>query len=109
MDVTIPIEDGDLCELLFDHKEELPDIFYIELMNMLKVYHTGGQNEICIYSFLVDHIDKIEPQLIKMFLTNFTSMLRRQTVVIEHPVSISLWPIVFVVVYFSGFLLYCKY
>lgn len=90
MDVVIPIEDGDLCELLFDYKEKLPDNFYLNLMNMLKVYHSGGHNENDIYNELVDNIDKVDPEVMKLIMKKFLNMLKRQVVIIQKSSS---WPV----------------
>ena len=89
MDVAIPIENEDLCELLFDHKEKLPDNFYLNLMNMLKVYHSGGHNENDIYNELVDNIGQIDPEVMKLIMKKFLHMLKKQIVVINRP----MWPI----------------
>jgi hypothetical protein len=89
MDVVIPIENGDLSELLFDHKEKLPDSFYLNIMNMLKVYHAGGQNENDIYAELVDNIDKIDPTVMKLIMTKFLHMLKKQIVIIQKR---PMWP-----------------
>ncbi len=89
MDVAIPIENEDLCELLFDHKEKLPDNFYLNLMNMLKVYHSGGHNENDIYNELVDNIGQIDPEVMKLIMKKFLHMLKRQIIVIQKT---PIWP-----------------
>ena len=91
MDVTIPIEDGDLCELLFDHKEKLPDSFYLKLMDMLKERHAGASNENEIYSELVDNIGKVDSDVMKLIMTKFLYILKRQ-IVIVHSINKKVWP-----------------
>lgn len=88
MDVAIPIENEDLCELLFDYKEKLPDSFYLNLMNMLKVYHSSGHNENDIYNELVDNIGKVDPEVMKLIMKKFLHILKKQVVVINRP----MWP-----------------
>ena len=90
MDIAVPIENGDLCELLFDCKEKLPDSFYLNLMNMLKVYHSGGNNQDDIYKELVDNIDKVDTEVMKLIMTKFLQMLKKQIIIIQKKPS---WPI----------------
>jgi hypothetical protein len=90
MDVAIPIEDGDFCELLFEHKEKLPDICYLKIMDMLKTHHSGVKNENDIYNELVDNIDKVEPDVMKLIMKKFQYMLKSQIVVV-HTIKNSNW------------------
>ena len=95
MDVTIPINDGeDLCELMFEHKEKLPDSFYLKIMDLLKVYHSGNQNENEIYSELVNNIDKVDADTMKLIMNKFSSMFKREreVVVVAHHQSRTMWP-----------------
>lgn len=93
MDVTIPINDGeDLCELMFEHKEKLPDSFYLKIMDLLKVYHSGNQNENEIYSELVNNIDKVDANTMKLIMNKFLPMVKREVVVVTHHQSRTMWP-----------------
>jgi hypothetical protein len=95
MDVTIPINEGDdLCELMFDHKEKLPDSFYLKIMDLLKVYHSGSQNENEIYSELVNNIDKVDSSTMKLIMNKFLPMVKRERereIVVTHQ-SRPMWP-----------------
>ena len=109
MDVTIPINEGEnLCELMFDHKEKLPDSFYLKIMDLLKVYHSGQRNEKEIYSELVDNIDKVDADTMKLIMNKFSSMFKREreveVVIVDQQQSRTTWPAylvsVFIIVLF---------
>ena len=105
MDVAIPIEDGDFCELLFEHKEKLPDICYLKIMDMLKIHHSGVKNENDIYIELVDNIDKVEPDVMKLIMKKFQHMLKSQ-IVIVHTNNKSNWSkYIIAITFFSIFIL----
>ena len=89
MDAVIPIEKELLSEELFEHKEQVPDSFYVQLMDMLKLYHEGACNENQIYSILVDNIDTIDPSVMKILMKKMSGLFRKHAIVIHKTV---VWP-----------------
>jgi hypothetical protein len=89
METVIQIENETLSEELFEHKEQVPDSFYVQLMDMLKLYHEGAHNEHQIYSILVDNIDTVDPYVMKILMKKMSILFRKHVIVVNRTV---MWP-----------------
>ena len=72
MSVIVPI--NECAEIIFENSENIPDDFYIDIMNLFKIYYEDGSNLHQIHEFLNKNTNKINCLLmekIKESLCNF--------------------------------------
>ena len=77
MSVVVPINHNEIAQLVFECSEDIPNDFYIDIMNLMKIYYENGNNlnEIHVYlnknekrinGILFKKIKKLlEPKIIK--------------------------------------------
>ena len=59
------LNDENIAEILFENSEEFPNNIYVELMNMVKIYHDTRQNGKNIKNFLKENKNKIDKNILK--------------------------------------------
>ena len=63
MSVIVPIENA--SSYIFDRSEELPNIFYIHIMDLLKTYYEFGDNLNEIQEYLDENENTVNPLILK--------------------------------------------
>ena len=63
MALIVPIENA--SSFIFEHSEELPNDFYINIMNLLKTYYEFGNNLDEIQEYLEKNENTINPLILK--------------------------------------------
>ena len=62
MAIVVPIEN--VSFYIFDHSEEVPNDFYVHIMNLLKNYHEHGNNLSEIHEYLNQN-NSVNPRILK--------------------------------------------
>ena len=63
MAVVVPI--NECVNLIFENSENIPDGFYLKIMDLLKIYYENGTNLNEIYTFLDGNKSQITHELMK--------------------------------------------
>ena len=75
MATIVPINDFTFAEILFENSEEVPNDIYINLMNLLKIYHEEQSNTDDINDYLII----IKPQINKKLYKKLSKFITKQS------------------------------
>jgi hypothetical protein len=73
MSVIVPI--NDCANLLFENSENIPEDFYVHIMNLLKIYYENGSNLHQIHEFLNKNKNKIDCLLMEKIKESLSKFL----------------------------------
>ncbi len=66
MAVIVPIEQNSkIVEYIFEIAENIPNDFYVDIMNLMKHYHENGDNLLQIHEYLNLNENKIDKVILK--------------------------------------------
>ena len=65
MSVVVPINHNELAQLVFECSEDIPNDFYIDIMNLMKNYYENGNNLNEIHVYLNKNEKRINGKICK--------------------------------------------
>jgi hypothetical protein len=65
MSVVVPINHNEIAQLIFECSEDIPNDFYIDIMNLMKKYYENGNNLNEIHVYLNKNKKRINGNLFK--------------------------------------------
>ena len=63
--VVVPIDHNEIAQLVFDCSEDVPNDFYVNIMDLMKIYYENGNNLPQIHIYLNENENRINKDLFK--------------------------------------------
>ena len=80
MAVVVPIDGHEIVSYIFEIAEQIPNDFYINIMDLMKKYYESSANLNEIHEYLNSNEDKVDHTIlnkIRNYLTNETSYIEK--------------------------------
>ena len=63
--VVVPIDHNEIAQVLFEYSEDIPNDFYVNIMDLMKIYYETGNNLNQIHTYLDENKNRINKDLFK--------------------------------------------
>jgi len=64
MATVIPINEHEIAEIIFEYSENIPNDFYVHIMNLVKIYYEHGNNLEEIHNYINENKNRINKDLL---------------------------------------------
>ena len=60
----VPINEYEIAQIIFDYSEDIPNDFYVHIMNLVKLYYENGNNLQEIHVYIEENKNRIDKHVL---------------------------------------------